>query len=238
MEVKKTAKAKTIKTGLKKTEVGFSMAFYDIKGNEEKKIALPEKIFGQKVNKSLIAQYVKVFLANQRQGTVSTKTRGEVTGSTRKIYRQKGTGRARHGDIKAPIFVGGGIAFGPKPRDFSLKINKKQARLALSSSLSEKLKEKAIFGLGSDFLKMDKPKTSTLYRFLKTKNLENNRNLLIISAKDKNNSLSLSARNLAKMIVTPAHSLNAYFVLKSRNILVTEDALSELISRFSKKNEN
>ena len=97
-----------------------------IDGKISGKIALPGEIFGEKVNKALLAQAVRVYLANQRQGNASTKTRGEVEGSTRKIYRQKGTGRARHGSVRAPIFVKGGIVFGPKPRDFSLDMPKKK----------------------------------------------------------------------------------------------------------------
>src|SRR3989344_6029979 len=111
---------------------------YDLKGAKSGTLALPKEVFGTKVNNSLMAQAVRVYLANQRQGNATTKTRGEVQGSSKKIYRQKGTGRARHGSLRAPIFVKGGIVFGPKPRDFSLDLPKKMKRKALFSSLSAK----------------------------------------------------------------------------------------------------
>src|SRR3989338_9847754 len=107
---------------------------------------MPKEIFAVEASPRLLAQYVRVYLANRRQGTASAKTRAEVKGSTRKIYKQKGTGKARHGDIKAPIFIGGGVVGGPIPRDFSLKFNKKQKRKVLFYALTLKLKQKDIFG--------------------------------------------------------------------------------------------
>src|SRR3989339_216040 len=109
-----------------KKNITLSVRVFSIDGKEKKTIELNKNIFDVKVSPSLLAQAVRVYLANQRAGTASSKTRSEVVGSTRKIYRQKGTGKARHGSLKAPIFVGGGVVGGPKPRDFSLKINKKQ----------------------------------------------------------------------------------------------------------------
>src|SRR3989338_1504391 len=122
-------------------ETGLKLSVYDLKGKSVGKINLPKEIFGVKVNDKLMAQAVRVYLANQRQGTVSTKTRGEVKGSSRKIYRQKGTGRARHGSIRAPIFVKGGLVFGPKPRDFGLSLPKKMKKAALFAALSAKLRD-------------------------------------------------------------------------------------------------
>ena len=126
----KTTKAVTVgKTvATKKNTAGLTVDVYDTRGKVVEKMHLPKDIFGVDVNQQLIAQAVRVYLANKRQGTVSTKTRGEVTGSTRKIYRQKGTGRARHGSIRAPIFVHGGLVFGPKPRDYSMKFPKKMRK--------------------------------------------------------------------------------------------------------------
>src|SRR5581483_3879222 len=118
-----------------------SASVYDLKGKAIGRVTLPSEVFGVEENPHLLAQAVRVYLANQRQGTVSTKTRGEVQGSTRKIYRQKGTGRARHGGIRAPIFVHGGIVFGPKPREFSLSMPQKMRRLALFTALSGKVKD-------------------------------------------------------------------------------------------------
>ena len=124
-----------------------SLSVYGIDGKEQKTIELPKDVFAATENKSLLAQAVRVYLVNQRQGNVKVKTRSEVIGSTRKIYRQKGTGKARHGAIKAPIFVGGGVAHGPKQKEYNLKFNKKEKKLALYGALSSKLKEKKIFGL-------------------------------------------------------------------------------------------
>src|SRR6266404_5428662 len=121
-----------------------SVAVVGIDGKVSGKVSLPGEMFGEKVNKALLAQAVRVYLANQRQGNASTKTRGEVDGSTAKIYRQKGTGRARHGSKRAPIFVKGGIVFGPKPRDFSLSLPQKMKRKALFSALSAKVKDKEV----------------------------------------------------------------------------------------------
>src|SRR3989338_5152877 len=125
----------------KKLDKGLVAKVFDTKGALKKTIDLPKEIFGVQENNILLAQAVRVYLANQRQGTVSTKTRGEVAGSTRKIYRQKGTGRARHGSIRAPIFVHGGLVFGPKPRDYSMKFPKKMRKAALASALSSKVND-------------------------------------------------------------------------------------------------
>ena len=135
----KNSKPETKKTQTRNVQkTGLNIDVFDIKGKNVGSISLPESIFKAKVNPQVVAQAVRVYLANQRQGTSSTKTRGEVQGSTRKIYRQKGTGRARHGSIRAPIFVHGGVAFGPKPRDFSLKIPSKIKQQALFSAFSSK----------------------------------------------------------------------------------------------------
>ena len=128
----KTVRSTTIKSGSARLRADV----YNTQGKVVSKIGLPKEVFGAKVNNSLMAQAVRVYLANQRMGTASTKNRGEITGSTKKIWRQKGTGRARHGSRKAPIFVGGGVAFGPRTRDYSLKIPKKMKKAALFSALS------------------------------------------------------------------------------------------------------
>jgi large subunit ribosomal protein L4 len=137
---------------------------YDAAGKVTGTVTLPESVFGASVNKQLIAQAVRVYLANQRSGTASTKSRGEVQGSTRKIYRQKGTGRARHGGVRAPIFVHGGIAHGPKPHDFSMKMPQKMRRAALHSTLTLKAKGNAIKVLGG--LDSMAPKTKAMVTLL------------------------------------------------------------------------
>lgn len=219
-----------------KTTSKLTMKVLDLKGKEIKEIALKKEIFASPVNERLIAQYVRVYLANQRQGTASTKMRGEVVGSTRKIYRQKGTGKARHGDIRAPIFVGGGVTFGPKPRDYSLKMNKKQQKKALFDSLTLKYKNNQIEGLEDGFLKIE-PKTKVLYLFLKQTNNNKRKTLLVLPKIEKNN-LILASRNIPNLVIVAADSINAYNVLNSEKIFFVEKALELFVNHFFKKNEN
>ncbi len=206
-----------------------SLSIYDIDGKEEKTTELPKEVFSVSVNKRLLAQAVRIYLVNQRQGNVSTKTRGEVTGSTRKIYRQKGTGKARHGAIKAPIFVGGGVAHGPKQKDYHLKFNKKEKKIALFGALSEKLKEKKIFGLYDKALTIE-PKTKIFVNFLKNLKLFNKNNLIILSKMEKNN-LIFAMRNISGVSFVDVKSLNPYLVLKSNNLIFVENALLSFESK-------
>src|SRR3989338_2709122 len=154
----------------RKTGSFLNASVFDIKGKVAGHIELPSEIFGAKVNNSLMSQAVRVYLANQRQGTVKTKDRGEVNATTKKIWQQKGTGRARHGSKRAPLFVGGGVAFGPKPRDFSLTISKKMKKNALFSALSSKLKENEIKILKG--LEAVTPKTKIMNGILKNLGIE------------------------------------------------------------------
>lgn len=216
----KIAKKKSIKPV--KAEV------YDTKGKVVEEINLPGDMFGAKINHGLLAQAVRVYLANQRAGTASTKTRGEVKGSTRKIYRQKGTGRARHGSLRAPIFVHGGVAFGPKPRDYSLKLPKKMKKKALCSALSAKIKDgevKIVSGLEKIV-----PKTKKMVEVIKNLNLENQKLLIILSnppAGGEEN-IDRAARNIKGVEMTLANQLNAYEVLNATMLLFTKDAITKL----------
>ncbi len=219
-------------TTVKKTNP--SLVIYNIEGKEEKTVELSKEIFSVAENKSLLAQAVRVYLINQRQGNVKVKTRGTVTGSTRKIYRQKGTGKARHGAIKAPIFVGGGIAHGPKQKDYNLKFNKKEKKLALFATLSTKLKEKKIFGLDEKALTM-KPKTKIFVNFLKELKLLGKNNLVIMKKMEKN-SLVLAIRNISKISFVEVNSLNPYLILKSNNLIFIENALE--VFKSKQKNVN
>lgn len=209
-------------TTTKKTNL--SLTIYGVDGKELKTVELPKEVFSVPTNPKLLAQAVRVYLVNQRQGNVSVKTRGEVIGSTRKIYRQKGTGKARHGAIKAPIFVGGGIAHGPKQKNYNLKFNKKEKKIALFGALSEKLKEKKIFGLEDKALTIQ-PKTKVFVNFLEKLNLLNKRNLIVLSKMEKNN-LILAMRNISKVSFIDVSSLNPYLVLKSNNIIFIENSLA------------
>lgn len=225
--VKKTTPTKEKKTATK----GLSMPIYDLTGKSEKEMELPKEIFSVEANPQILAQYIRVYLANQRQGNASTKTRSEVTGSTRKIYKQKGTGRARHGARKAPIFVGGGVTQGPKPKDFSLKIGKKQKRIALFNSLTLKAKENSIVGLTNEVLNIE-PKTKKIAGLFKTIGLNDQKVLLVLP--NMKNNLWMASRNIDSLKGIISADINPYFVLKYRKIIFTEDALKNLISHFTK----
>ena len=199
---------------------------YDLTGKSNSMITVSDTIFGQKENDALVAQYMRVYLQNQRQGTVSTKTRGEVAGTTKKMYRQKGTGRARHGSGKEPIFVGGGVAFGPKPREFSKSLNKKQKKQALYIALSTKAKQKAVIALDKETLSI-KPKTKQIADLLKTLKFEGKKVLFILPKLEKGGFV-LSTRNIASASLIGATTLNPYTVFDNSAIIFVGDALKTL----------
>lgn len=235
-ESKPVAEKKAVKTTPKAEKKSLEVAVYDITGKELKKINLVKEIYDVAAQPQLVAQYVRVYLANQRQGTASTKSRGEVIGSTKKIYRQKGTGGARHGSRKAPLFVGGGVAFGPKPHDHSLTMNKKQKQKALFSTLSEKARAGAIVALSKDSLEM-KPKTKEVASFLKTMKF-GSRKVLMVLSEVKENGLVLSLRNIPNVEIVQATNVNPYILLNSRVTIFVEDAFEALENHFLKKHEN
>ena len=197
----------------------------DIKGQETgRKVTLNEAIFGIEPNDHVLYLDVKQYLANQRQGTAKSKERSEVSGSTRKLGRQKGGGGARRGDINSPVLVGGGRAFGPKPRDYSLKLNKKVKLLARKSALSYKAKENAVIVI-EDF-NFDAPETKDFINITKNLEVEGKKSLLLLPTANKN--VYLSARNLKKADVMLAASLNAYRVLNADVLIITEDSLKTI----------
>lgn len=189
-----------------------------------KKAKLDNKIFGIKPNDHAIYLDVKQHMANKRQGTHKTKERGEVKGSTRKIKRQKGTGTARFGDIKNPIFRGGGRTFGPEPRDYYFKLNKKLKKIARKSALTYKAKEKSIIIL-EDF-SLDTPKTKNFVELLSNLELQDKKVLLVLGGIDKN--IYLASRNLAKAKIVKACDINTYDILNANNILIAESSLAEI----------
>lgn len=210
---------------------------YDLKGKKVGKISLPEEIFGVKVNPVLLSQAIRVYQVNQRAGTHAVKTRTQVTGSTRKIYRQKGTGRARHGDIKAPIFIGGGVAHGPKPYDYSLKFPTKMRRLALFSALTDKYQNdnfKIISGLESI-----EPKTKNIVSLLKNLSLTKKdgnlakKTLLVLPDMVKN--VIYAGRNVENLNMTQAKLLNTYNLLANQNILFMKESVGVLKNHLIKK---
>lgn len=193
---------------------------------------LPKEIFEQKSNDILLANYVRVYLVNKRAWSAYARTRGDVVASKRKIYKQKGTGRARHGAISAPIFVGGGKAHGPKFKDVKLKINKKQIKLALFYSLSKANKEKRIFILPVETLKIS-PKTKKIEEILKDLKIYGKKILLIYSnTKDNSKNLILAVRNIKNLSYQEVRSLNAYDVLSNEILLFIEDSLISLKNHY------
>ena len=197
----------------------------DIKGQETgRKVILNENIFGIEPNDHVLYLDVKQYLADQRQGTAKTKERSEHAGSTRKLGRQKGGGGARRGDINSPVLVGGGRVFGPKPRDYGFKLNKKVKSLARRSALSYKAQENAIVVV-EDFT-MDVPKTKDFVNIAKNLKVDGKKTLLILPEVNKN--VYLSARNLQRSEVMTASSLNTYKVLNADVLVVTENSLKTI----------
>lgn len=193
---------------------------------------LPKEIFEQKSNDILLATYVRVYLVNKRAWSAYARTRGDVVASKRKIYKQKGTGRARHGAISAPIFVGGGKAHGPKFKNVKLKINKKQIKLALFYSLSKANKEKRIFILPEKTIKIS-PKTKNVENILKDLKIYGKKILLIYSnTKDNSKNLILAVRNINNLSYQEVRSLNAYDVLSNEILLFIEDSLISLKNHY------
>jgi len=234
-KTKKITKSRS-STKLKKIN-SFAVPVYGVDGEVKKQTALLEGFLETKINPKLLAQYIRVYLANQRQGTASAKTRAEVSGSTRKIYRQKGTGKARHGDIKAPIFVGGGVVGGPSMRDYSLKINKKQKRKALLYSLILQLKEKNILSFSSEILNIE-AKTKQVVNLLSKLGLFPMKILFILPKKLNKDNFTLAARNIPKVNLVSVENINPYLILAHKKIIIFEEAVDFLNKLFVKKNKN
>lgn len=197
----------------------------DIKGQETgRKVILNENIFGIEPNDHVLYLDVKQYLADQRQGTAKTKERSEHAGSTRKLGRQKGGGGARRGDINSPVLVGGGRVFGPTPRDYSFKLNKKVKVLARKSALAYKAKESAIIVV-EDF-DFDAPKTKEIIKIAKKLKVDGKKVLLVLP--EAQNNVYLSARNLQKTQVTTAAQVNTYGILHADVLVVTENSLKTI----------
>lgn len=211
-----------------KRSTGLNVDIVDTAGKVVSTIKLPAEVFGTKINKPLIAQAIRVYLVNQRQGTVSTKTRGEVDGSTRKIYRQKGTGRARHGGVRAPIFVKGGIAHGPKPYDYALSLSKKMKKAAFTSALSARAEDGAITVVAG-FEKLA-PKTKEFAGAFEKIGMSAKRNVLFVLPKDTAEVMR-GARNLAGLVLTTADRLSTYDVVKYKQIVLMQETVDALVKR-------
>jgi large subunit ribosomal protein L4 len=237
-QVKRPAPVKSVKAEVmpkkkvKKTvEVhGLTVSVIGTDGKLKGKMTLPEEVFGEKMNKQLIAQAVRVYLANQRAGGASTKTRGMVEGSTRKIYRQKGTGRARHGGIRAPIFIGGGIAFGPVPHDFSLSMPVRMKRKALACALtSQYVGGNVIIAGGLETLK---PKTKFMAKALL--NIAGDGSVLLVVTKDAKTIIQI-ARNIDSVHCISASDITTYDVLSHKKVIFMKDAVATVKEIITKE---
>ncbi|EZH72640.1 50S ribosomal protein L4 [Aquimarina atlantica] len=207
------------------------VAVIDINGKETgRKADLSDAVFGIEPNDHAVYLDVKQYLANQRQGTHKAKERAEIAGSTRKIKKQKGTGTARAGSIKSPIFKGGGRIFGPRPRSYSFKLNKNLKRLARRSALSIKANDKAITVI-EDFT-FDTVKTKNFTAVLKSLGLENKKSLFVLAESNKN--VYLSSRNLKSSEVITSSELSTYKILNANNVVLLESSLKGIETNLSK----
>ena len=205
------------------------LAVYNIKGEDTgKKVTLNDAVFAiENVNEHVVYLDVKQFLANQRQGTHKSKERSEVSGSTRKLGRQKGGGGARRGDINSPVLVGGGRVFGPRPRNYSFKINKKMKDLARESALTSKAAEGQIIVV-EDFT-FEAPKTKEFVKFANNLKIADKKSLLVLAGQNKN--VYLSARNIQNVNIMTASQLNTYSILNNKVIVMAESAV-EVVNNF------
>ncbi|SEB78545.1 LSU ribosomal protein L4P [Tenacibaculum sp. MAR_2009_124] len=207
------------------------VAVLDITGKDTgRKVELSSEVFGIEPNDHAIYLDVKQYLANQRQGTHKSKERGEITGSTRKIKKQKGTGTARAGSIKSPVFRGGGRIFGPRPRNYSFKLNKNLKRLARKSALSIQANDNNLVVV-EDF-NFEAPKTKNFVNVLKALELDAKKSLFVLG--DENKNVYLSSRNLKNSKVVDATGINTYSVLNAGKVVITESSLEGIESNLSK----
>lgn len=210
--------------------MSLSIDIYNLNGEKVRDISVSENIFGRELNNELIAQYLRVFLTNQRVGNASTKTRGEVSGSGKKPFKQKGTGNARRGSLRTPLAVKGGITFGPKPKDFRLELPKKMRVGALLNILSSRFLSKNIFGLdSSDSLK----KTKDIVSFMDKLSLANTKTLVITSKYQPEVLKSIS--NIEKLSVKSLDTLNAFDVISNKNLVLFEDTVKSLQEKYENK---
>ncbi len=204
------------------------VAVYNIKGEDTgRKVTLNDNVFAIEPNEHVVYLAVKQYLANQRQGTHKSKERSEVSGSTRKLHKQKGGGGARIGDINSPLLRGGGRVFGPRPRDYRFKLNKKVKQLARRSALSAKAQDNQIIVV-EDFT-FEAPKTKDFLNFAKNIKTADKRMLLVLSAQDKN--VYLSARNLPNVQIITASDLNTYKILDNKSLVLSESSVA-VINEF------
>ena len=199
-----------------------TVAVYNIEGKEVDKLELNDNVFGVEINDHLVHLAVVSQLANGRQGTQSAKTRSEVSGGGRKPWRQKGTGHARQGSTRSPQWPGGGVVFAPKPRDYSMKMNKREKQIAIKSALTSKVQDSKLIVV--DEFKLDEIKTSKFAQILD--NLKAPKALVV--TKDKDEKVVLSARNIPTVKTTMTNSINVYDILKYDSLVITKDAVAAI----------
>ena len=207
------------------------VAVVDIQGKDTgRKVELSKDVFGIEPNNHAIYLDVKSHLANKRQGTHKAKERGEIVGSTRKIKKQKGTGTARAGSIKNPLFRGGGRVFGPRVRDYSQKVNKKVKRLARKSALSLKAQEKSIIVV--EDISLEAPKTSAYRSILRSLGIDSKKSLVVLA--EPNNNVYLSSRNLTNTEVITTSGLSTYKIVNANSLVISESSIADLVTILNK----
>ena len=199
-----------------------NVSVYNMEGKEVDKIELSDAVFGVEVNEHLVHMAVVQQLANNRQGTQKAKTRSEVSGGGRKPWRQKGTGHARQGSIRAPQWTGGGVVFAPVPRDYSFKLNKKEKRAALKSALTDKVANAKLIVV--DELKFEEIKTKNFAQVMK--NLDVNNGLVVVNENDVN--VMMSAKNIADVKMALPNTINVYDIMKAGKVVLTKDAVKTI----------
>ena len=199
-----------------------TVAVYNIEGKEVDKLELNDNVFGVEINEHLVHLAVVSQLANSRQGTQSAKTRSEVSGGGKKPWRQKGTGHARQGSTRSPQWTGGGVVFAPKPRDYSMKMNKREKQIAMKSALTSKVQDSKLIVV--DEFKMDEIKTAKFVEILN--NLKAPKALVV--TKDKDEKVILSARNIPTVKTTMTNAINVYDILKYDTVVITKDAVAAI----------
>lgn len=229
MPAKKIVTSKKVVAKPEVKSGGLTVPVYSLVGKTSTTLALPKEIFGNKVNKKLLAQALRVYMTNQKSLLGSTKTRGEVEGSTVKIFRQKGTGRARHGSVRAPIFVGGGIVFGPQSRKVRLDMPQKMKKAALISALSEKALESNVLGLTG--IEKASGKTKEMVGLLKKiSDSDKKMKKTLVVTETKNDNAVRAVRNIANMDVITVDGINVLEVLKHEILLITKGSIDKLNS--------
>lgn len=200
------------------------VSLYDIKGQEVGNVDLNDEVFAVEINEHVVHEAVTAQLAAKRAGTAKTKTRSEVSGGGSKPWRQKGTGRARHGSIRSPLWVGGGTTFGPQPRSYEKDISKKEKKLAVKSALTDKVEEEDLIVV--DDFSFEQPKTKQMVTVLENLNLQDEKVLIVLNEKDEN--VYKSARNIPGVRVTTADRITVYDIVNYNKLVMVESAISPI----------